>query len=353
MNLVSPTRSSWLRKQLFATPAQGLLSLLLLGALGWGLLALADWALLRAVWRPDAGACQQAGSGACWGMLAEHYRVILFGRYPFEQHWRSLLALLLFGSLMLASAWPRCWRRELFWAWLIGLGLCGWLLRGGWGLPLVDSREWGGLPLSLLLAGSCFAAALPLGCLLALGRQSDSAALRWLCSGYIELVRSLPLVAVLFMASFLLPLLLPQGWSLATLARVWLGLTLFAAAYLAEAVRGGLQTVEIDQTDAALSLGAGFWQIQLRVVLPQALQVALPALINSAISLFKETSLITVVSLYELTGALNLALSGSAQWRPFFLEGYLFIGLIYWLLCFGLSHYSRWLERRWQHGAAA
>lgn len=348
MNAEMPTRLSWLRQQLFATPAQGLLSLMLLAALLWALYGLFDWALLRAVWQADADACQQPGSGACWGMLREQYRVILFGRYPFEQHWRPLLAMLLFIGLLLTSARPRCWRPALLWAWLAGLGISGWLLHGGWGLMPVDSGEWGGLPLSVLLAASCFAGALPLGCLLALGRQSSSPLIRWLCTAYIELLRSLPLVSVLFMAAFLLPLLLPQGWSLATLARVWLGLTLFAAAYLAEAVRGGLQTVEIDQTDAALSLGASFWQIQLRVILPQALRVALPALINSAISLFKETSLITVVSLYELTGALNLALSGSAQWRPFFLEGYLFIGLIYWLGCFSLSRYSQWLERQWQ-----
>lgn len=341
-------QTQWLRQQLFATPWQALLSLCLLAALLpllWGLL---DWALLRAVWHASPDACKAERAGACWGMLAEQYRVILFGRYPYAEQWRALLATVLLVGLVILSARPHCWRSWLLPLWLAGLSLAGWLLHGGFGLPLVESDLWGGLPLSILLASSCFACALPLGALLAFGRRATSPFWRYVCGGYVELLRSLPLLSILFMATFLLPLLLPGGWSLATLTRVWLGISLFAAAYLAEAIRGGLQAVDIDQLDAGRTLGASDWQIRWRILLPQALQIALPSLVNSAISLFKETSLITVVSLYELTGALNLALSGSAHWRPFFLEGYIFIGLIYWLICFSLSRYSQSLERQWQ-----
>ena len=173
-----------------------------------------------------------------------------------------------------------------------------------------------------------------------------------LCVVYIELVRGVPLISVLFMASFMFPLFMPQGTQVDVLLRVFVGITLFAAAYLAEVVRGGLQAIPKGQVEAAASLGLSYWQTQRKIVLPQALKLVVPSIMNSFISTYKDTSLVTIVSLYELTGSLTLALGGDAAWRQFYLEGYLFVGAIYWLGCFAMSRYSQWIERRTSVGLA-
>lgn len=334
---------------LFGTPWRALLTLLLGALLAWALPRALDWALLSAVFRPDAEACRAVGhAGACWGVIAEKARPILFGRYPFEQQWRPLLATALLLALLAASAWPRMWRaRRLLPLWGLGLPAVLLLMGGGvLGLAPVPSARWGGLPLTLLLTVLGLAAAFPLGVALALGRRSRWPLLSRLCAGYIELVRGVPLISVLFMASFLLPLLLPPGWRMDVLLRVLAGLVLFVAAYIAEVVRGGLQAVPAGQWSAARALGLSEWQLLREVVLPQALRAVVPALVNIFIGTLKDCSLVSIVGLYELTGSLGLALGGDPEWRAFYLEGYLFIAAVYGLLCFGLSRYSRWLERR-------
>jgi general L-amino acid transport system permease protein len=223
------------------------------------------------------------------------------------------------------------------------------LMRGGVaGLEIVPSSRWGGLPLTLLLSLFSLGVAFPLGVLLALGRRSPWPVVRSVCITYIELIRGVPLISVLFMASFMLPLLLPQGWQLDVLLRVLVGITLFSAAYLAEVVRGGLQAVPVGQLLAARAMGLRAWQVQRYIVLPQALRSVVPALMNTFIGNFKDSSLVVIVSLYELTGALTLALGGDPTWRPFYLEGYLFIAFVYWAFCFAMSRYSRWIEGRLQ-----
>jgi general L-amino acid transport system permease protein len=181
---------------------------------------------------------------------------------------------------------------------------------------------------------------------LALGRRSELPVVRTVCATYIEIVRGVPLISVLFMATFMLPLVLPQGWRPDVLVRVLVGLVMFSGAYLAEVVRGGLQSVPRGQLEAARALGLRPWQVQRSVVLPQALRAVVPSLMNSIIGTLKDSSLVTVVGLYELSGALSLALGGDPVWRPFYLEGYLFISAVYFTLCFSLSQYSRWVERR-------
>nr|WP_236589225.1 amino acid ABC transporter permease [Ramlibacter aurantiacus] len=320
--------------------------LLLLGA--WALTHLAQWAVLDAVFVPDADACDAArGQGACWGVIAEKYRVILFGHYPYAEQWRAALASVLMLALVVASGVRRLWRRWLPVAWIIGL-LAFLVLMGGGvpGLPAVATTQWGGLPLTLLLTTVSLALAFPLALLVALGRRSSLPVVRTVCTVYVELVRGVPLISVLFMASFMFPLLLPAGRNPDVLLRVTAGITLFAAAYMAEVVRGGLQAVPAGQQEAASSLGLGYWRTQRLVVLPQALTTVLPGLMNNFIALLKDTSLVTVVSLYELTGALGLALSGDPTWRPYKVEGYLFITLIYFALCFSMSQYARRLEAR-------
>lgn len=342
--------SNW-RAELFGSPLRATLTLALLALLGWAGWHALDWALLHAVFRPDAEACRAAQHGACWGVVAEKWRPMLFGRYPYEDQWRPAVAATLLSAMTVLSAWPRSWRWWLAPLWAVTLAAFVLLMGGGaFGLASVPTSRWGGLPLTIALAVVGLALAFPLALLLALGRRSRSRTARALTGSTIELVRGVPLISVLFMASYLLPLLWPAGWRPDVLLRVLAGLALFVAAYLAEIIRGGLQAVPQGQVDAAMAMGLGRWQVQRHIVLPQALRMVVPALTNSVVGTLKDTSLVTIVGLFELTGALGLALGGDPTWRPFYLEGYLFIALVYWLLCFSLSRYSAWLERRLQAG---
>ncbi|RYX90575.1 MAG: amino acid ABC transporter permease [Comamonadaceae bacterium] len=341
------TTSHW-REELFGGPVRSIVTLLLVAFAGWLLFKVVDWGVVRAVFRPDAEACRASDQvGACWGVVTEKIRPLLFGRYPYALQWRPGLSVLLVLALLALSAWPRSWRPGLVAVWAAGLALFGMLMRGGvFGLDVVPTNLWGGLPLTLILSIAGLALAFPPAVLLALGRRSSWPVIRTLCATYVELIRGVPLISVLFMASFLLPLLVPVGLQPDVLFRVLAGISLFAAAYLAEIIRGGLQAVPKGQVDAAVALGLKRWQVQREIVLPQALRMVVPSLMNSVIGTLKDSSLVTVVGLYELTGALSLALGGDPVWRPFYLEGYFFIAAVYWVMCFGLSRYGRWIERR-------
>ena len=343
---------AWLRSNLFAGWGSTLATIAVAFVLVRLAAALVDWGLLHAVFRPDADACQAArGSGACWGVVAEKYRLIVFGRYPFAQQWRPLVATLLLLGLLAVSCIRRFWRPWLLPLWLAVTAFFFVLMRGGIaGLETVATDRWGGLPLTLLLATFSIVLAYPLAVLVALGRRSRLPAIRTLCILYVELIRGVPLISVLFMASFMFPLFMPAGRSPDVLIRVLVGITLFSAAYLAEVVRGGLQAIPRGQVEAAQALGLGYWQVQRRIVLPQALAIVVPGIMNSFIAIFKDTSLVTIVSLYELTGALGLALNSDANWRPFKIEGYLFITAIYFVFCFSMSRYSLWIESRLRRG---
>ncbi|MCX7162278.1 MAG: amino acid ABC transporter permease [Rhodocyclales bacterium] len=340
------TSRAWLRRNLFADAFSSATTLVLLAAALYLLPGLIDWLLLQAVFKADAAACQAVNhAGACWGVVAEKYRFILFGRYPYAEQWRPLLATALLLLVIGAGGMRLLARGPLLAAWALSLPAFIALMGGGhFGLSQVGSDQWGGLPLTLLLAATGMLLALPLAILVALGRQSDLPLLRAVCLMYVELVRGVPLISVLFLASFLFPIILPQGLSIDVLLRVQAGIVLFAAAYLSETIRGGLQAVPVGQRDAAAALGLRRWQAMRWIILPQALRAVIPSIMNSAVSIFKDTSLVTVVSLYELTGSLSLALAGDAEWRSFHLEGYIFIGLIYWVGCYSMSRFSANLE---------
>lgn len=346
---------TWLRQNLFNSRLNTLVSLALLALLATAVPGLLSWGLWHAVFQADAEACQAAREiGACWGVITEKHRLILFGRYPYAEQWRPLLATLLLMGLLVISCMRFFWRRSLIVAWAVGLLVFMGLMGGRLGpLPLgltpVPTDQWGGLPLTLMLATLSISMAFPLGILVALGRRSELPAIRSVCILYIELVRGVPLIAVLFMASFMFPLLLPTGTQPDVLLRVLLGITLFAGAYTAEIIRGGLQAIPRGQHEAASSLGLGYWKTQRLVILPQALAHVVPGIMNNFIAIFKDTSLVTIVSLYELSGALGLAIGGDADWRPFKLEGYLFITAIYFVFCFAMSRYSLWVERQVSH----
>jgi len=311
----------------------------------WIFYPLFEWAFIDAVWRPDAAACR-AAQGACWGFIAEKHRFILFGTYPFEEHWRPATSTLLLLCLWSLSAIRFFWKPVLMFIWLIGLGIIAALMWGGvFGLPYVENERWGGLILTLLLTTFGLAIAFPLSILLALGRRSELPAIRALCVGYIELVRGVPLISLLFMASVMLPLFLPSGVGIDKLLRAQIALILFAAAYLAEVVRGGLQAIPRGQYEAAFALGLSYWKTTFSVVLPQALRIAVPPLVNTFIGFFKDTSLVLIIGLFDLLSTLKVSLNDPA-WAGSGLEAYLFAAAVYFLFCSALSLYSRRFERR-------
>jgi general L-amino acid transport system permease protein len=336
---------AWVQRNFFDGWVNSLATIVTVLVLLWLVPPLFDWSVLNAVFAPDNAACRAAHDhGACWGVVAEKGRLILFGRYPFEEQWRPLAACAILIVLLVASCLRPFWKPWLAPLWLIVLAVCYVLMRGGvLGLTPVETSRWGGFPLTLALSVVSLAVAFPLAILVALGRTSKLPAIRAVCVLYVELIRGVPLISVLFMASFMFPLFMPHGMTIDVLLRVLVGITLFAAAYLAEVVRGGLQALPKGQVEAAQALGLTYWQTTRKIVLPQALRLVVPAIVNSFISTFKDSSLVTIVSLYDLTGALQLAL-GDADWRKFFLEGQLFVAAMYFVCCFALSRYSRWVE---------
>ena len=314
--------------------------LLLMFYAGWKLV---DWALVKALWQPDPQACR-AASGACWGFIVEKHRLIAFGTYPYEEHWRPALSSVLLVALWMLSAWRRMWKPGLIALWVVGLVVIAALMWGGvFGLAYVENERWGGLILTLLLASFGLAFAFPLSILLALGRRSSLPVIRALCVAYIELIRGVPLISVLFMASVMLPLFLPAGVSVDKLLRAQVALILFAAAYLAEVVRGGLQAIPKHQYEAADALGLNYSQKTLLIILPQALRIAVPPLVNTCIGFFKDTSLVLIIGLFDLLSTIKVSLNDPA-WTGFGVEAYLFAAAVYFIFCYSMSLYSRRLE---------
>ena len=325
--------------------AETIATLLVLWLLWKTLPPFIDWAFLDAVWRPDSKACREA-EGACWGFIAEKHRFILFGTYPYEQHWRPgarhrdphrPVGVLGLPRLLEVVAGRR-----------LGGGFGGdWHsdVGGVFGLRYVENERWGGLILTLLLTTFGIAFAFPLGILLALGRRSDMPVIRALCVGYIELIRGVPLISVLFMASVMLPLFLPSGVTIDKLLRAQIAIILFAAAYLAEVIRGGLQAIPQGQYDAAHALALPFWRRTWLIILPQALRIAVPALVNNFIALFKDTSLVLIIGLFDLLSTVKISLNEPA-WTGFGVEAYLIASLVYFVFCAAMSTYSKSFEVR-------
>lgn len=337
---------SWLRKNLFSSVPNALLTLLVAWMLWRILPPLVEWAFGRATWFADDPAECRAAAGACWAFITTKHRFILFGLYPYDQQWRALAASALIVGLLAASCDRRLWDRRLMLLWLVALAIAGVLMLGGiFGLPYVPSEQWGGLPLTLILSVVGIGGAFPLAIVLALGRRSRLPAIRALSVAYIELIRGVPLVSVLFMASVMFPLFLPEGISIDKVLRAQVGFILFAAAYLAEAVRGGLQSVPQGQFEAADALGLSTGQKMRLIILPQALRAAIPPIVNQFIATFKDTSLVVIIGLYDLLTTTKTALT-DPPWRPYYVEGYVAAGLIYFAFCFFLSRTSQRLERQ-------
>ena len=336
----------WLRENLFSSWPNAIATLVILW-LAWRLVPpFVGWALVHAVWSaPDSKPCHAEGAGACWALITEKHRFILFGTYPYEQHWRPALGIVILVALYIASAMRRFWHPRLALAWIAGLAAIGVLMWGGaFGLSYVEDERWGGLMLTLLLATFGIAFAFPISIALALGRRSKLPAVRSVSVLWIELVRGVPLISLLFMASVMLPLFLPPGVTIDKLLRALIAMIVFAAAYLAEVVRGGLQSLPHGQEEAADALGLPYWRKMLLVLLPQALRVAIPPLVNTFIAFFKDTSLVVIIGLFDLLTSIKVTLEDPG-WRGFGVEAYLFASLVYFVFCFAMSRYSQNLER--------
>lgn len=343
-----PAPGGWvarMRRLFFGSPASALASVvlaLLCGRLAW---AFFEWGLRDAVFSGTAEACRAPGAGACWAVIGEKLRLILFGSYPYAQQWRPAIATLLLFAAYALSVRPGMWNRRLVLVWVAALGGFALLMAGGaFGLAAVSDDQWGGLPVTLILSTLGLVAGFALAIPLALLRhQGGTGVARALAVAYIELARSVPLLVVLFLASVMIPLFLPQGMDISKLLRVTVAFAFFTAAYLAEVVRGGLLAIPRGQLEAAAALGLSPYIVTTRVVLPQALAIVQPALVNVFIAFFKATSIVVVVGIFDLMTSAKRA-AADAQWEGFDTEIYLFVALIYFAFCFAMSSYSARLQ---------
>ncbi|WP_193367790.1 amino acid ABC transporter permease [Pelagibius marinus] len=306
-----------------------------------------SWGIVHATFlAEDRSSCDPAG--ACWAFIVNRLPQFAFGFYPEQERWRALLVVLAPPSLMLLAVVPEFRGRRVIMVTGFGLYpfLAFMLLAGGLpGLPEVSTEKWGGLTLTMIVGMSAFVLSFPLAIVLALARTSGLPALRLVAAGFIEFWRGLPLVAILFMSVIMLPLFLPPDVEAPRLSLALAGITFYSASYLAEVVRGGLQGIGRGQYEAAGALGFGFWNMQGYVVMPQALRSVVPAIVNTAIALFKDTTYVMVVGLFDL---LNIVVAGlsDAHWVGLAAEGYIFVGVIYWTICFGMSRMSARFEQR-------
>lgn len=339
----------WIRANLFDGWLNSLLTLFVLFILWESVPPFVQWAFIDSNWISTSEQCRESG-GACWSIISANIRFITFGFFPYDWQWRPLVAMILLVGLLFYSQDRKRWNKSLVWLWLIGLFIMGLLMKGGlFGLPSVESSQWGGLPLTLLLSVFGLTAAYPLGVVLALGRQSKLPVVKTLCVIYIEMIRGVPLISLLFMSSVVFPLFLPEGMTVDKILRAQVAIILFTAAYVAEVVRGGLQGVSSGQYEAAESLGLNYYQTMRLVILPQALKIVIPPTVSVLISAFKDTSLVVIIALYDILKTTQSVLS-DPKWRGYSTEAYIFLAIIYFVCCFFMSNYSRRLERELDTG---
>lgn len=346
---------NWLRKHLFSSVWNSVLTLAAAYLIYISIPPLLDWAIFSAVWTGDsAEACLTPGAGACWPFVKANLGQFIYGRYPHSEIWRVNLtfALGLAGlvPILIPSVPAKKWNLIYL---VVAYPLIAIVLLAGDrpGLIGVDTSLWGGLLVTLVVAVTGIVVSLPLGVLLALGRRSEMPVIRMLSIAFIEFWRAVPLITVLFMASVMLPLFLPEGISFDNLLRCLIGVALFSSAYMAEVVRGGLQAIPRGQYEAARAVGISYWQTMGLIVLPQALRHVIPGIVNTFIGLFKDTTLVLIVGIFDLLGQVRAQLSDPNWAVPQgATTGYVFAALVFWVFCFGMSRYSVFMERRLNTG---
>lgn len=353
----------WVRSRLFATPKDIILTLAVVGLLAWLLPGMIRWLFLDAAWTgsnrsvcatvAQGGARPDGWSGACWAFVGDRFQQFMFGRYPFEERWRPLLVTAMLVLLLVPILIPKAPYKSLnaLLLFIIFPIVSFFLLYGGFGLPVVETSIWGGLMVTLVLSFVGISVSLPLGILLALGRRSNMPVVKMMCITFIEVIRGVPLITVLFMASVMMPLFLPTGVTFDKFLRALVGVSLFAAAYMAEVIRGGLQAVPNGQYEGAASLGLSYWKTMRLVIMPQAIKLVIPGIVNTFIGLFKDTSLVTIIGMFDLLGIVRFNFS-DATWATSVtpITGLIFAGVIFWIFCFGMSRYSSFMERHLDTG---
>ncbi len=337
---------SWLRENFFRNGFNCLMTVFALWVLFVTLPRLVKWAVIDAVWFTENAEGCHAAAGACWAVISEKYSVMLFGTFPYEEQWRGILVIAIILGLAVVSALRLLSARALAIAWFAAMCAVFMLMLGGvFGLERVPTHQWGGLPLTLIMFVGTVVGGIPAGVLLALGRRSQMPAIKAICVGFIEIVRGLPLVTVLFMASLMFPLFLPEGISIDKFLRAQIAMTLFFAAYAAEVVRGGLQAIGRGQYEAADTVGLTYWQKMTRIVLPQTGRIVLPSMMNEIIRAFKNTTFVGIIGLFDVLRATSTAMQDPV-WVRYSIEAYLFIFLLYFVMCFAMSKYSEGIESK-------
>lgn len=334
----------WLRENLFSTPLNSAMTLLGIYFLYLIIPPFVKWALLDAHFVGNSRA-DCTGDGACWLFIKAKWDMYMYGFYPLDLHWRPNTVYILFGVVILSFKFIKnnIAKIAIFTLYMI---VTFFLIRGGaFGLSVVDTNKWGGLMLTILVAGVGIIASFPIGIVLAFGRQSNLPIIKSVSVTYIEFIRGVPLITILFMSSVILPLFFPEGVTFNKLLRALIGISFFQAAYIAEIIRGGLQSISKGQYEAADAIGLSYWQKMLLVILPQALKVAIPNLVGSFIALFQDTTLVLIIGLFDLLAMVQLT-SSDTHWLGFEKEGYVFVTIIFWVFCFAMSKYSKHLEDR-------
>ncbi|MEC8081575.1 MAG: amino acid ABC transporter permease [Pseudomonadota bacterium] len=343
-----PTVWMKVQKNYFKNWRSALLSMMCFAVLGGIVWSIVDWGILNATFSSTARHTEcYANGGACWSIIANRWRVILFGLYPYDEQWRSITACFIVVATIAFSCFPVFWTvRRLSLIWLVGAASFFVIMKGGvFGLSLVSEEQWGGLALTLFIFVGTVLIGMPLAIMLALLRNSKLPVISKVTGVIIDTVRSLPLISILFTFALVLPFMLPDMLVGEKLYRVIAASALFFAAYQAEIIRGGMQGVPKGQEEAAQALGLGYYQRITRIILPQAFKNALPAMINQFVTTFMETSLVTIVGFFELLASANAAY-GTGEWNFAFVEVYFFVAAIYFAFVFALSRYGAFLERR-------
>jgi general L-amino acid transport system permease protein len=334
-----------LRQNLFSSPANIFFTGLALWLIYVSVPPIIQWVFLDADW---AGSTRDDCSreGACWVFIRIWFKQLMYGRYPDTELWRINLSYVLLVGAMIPLFIPRFkWKMWIAVFLLVIYPIIAYYLFVGdsFGLMHVESPLWGGLFLTLVISIVGIVASLPIGIVLALGRRSEMPIVRALCIGFIEFWRGVPLITVLFMSSVMFPLFLPEGMHFDKLLRALIGVMLFSAAYMAEVVRGGLQGIPTGQTEGSQALGMSYWKTMGLIIMPQALKMVIPGIVNTFIGLFKDTTLVLIIGLFDLLGMVQLS-GTNPDWLGFAVEGYVFTAFVFWIFCFSMSRYSHHLE---------
>lgn len=341
---------AWVRNNLLSSPLNIFLTAFSLYILYLVVPPLIEWGIINATW---TGTSQSActGGGACWAFVTSHFKQFMYGLYPDKETWRVNLAAILIVLLVGMFAIKAINKLYLSLAIIVVYPIVAYFLFAGGvlGLVEVETSMWGGLFLTVLLGVIGIVSSFPIGILLALGRRSDMPVAKSVCVVFIETIRAVPLITILFMASVMIPLFLPDGMNFNKLMRVLIGIALFSSAYMAEVIRGGLQAIPKGQYEAADGMGLTYWQSMVLVILPQALKIVIPGIVNTFIALFKDTTLVYIVGMFDLLGIIQLA-NHDSKWLGTTVEGYVFAAFVYWIFCFGMSRYSMAIERKLETG---